>query len=78
MSKRGIIMKKKSENLENNIKGKEISETIEKYVKKASNVFIIGHKRPDYDFSQLSLGGGNICCNAAFDALCYGNHKNID
>ena len=56
MSKRGIIMKKKSENLENNIKGKEISEAIEKYAKKASNVFIIGHKRPDYDSIGSAAG----------------------
>ena len=49
-------MKEKIESLENDTKGKEISETIEKYTKKASNVFIIGHKIPDFDSIGSSAG----------------------
>ena len=49
-------MKEKIESLENDTKGKEIAETIEKYAKKASNVFIIGHKTPDFDSIGASAG----------------------
>ena len=49
-------MKEKIESLENDTKGKDISETIEKYTKKASNVFIVGHKTPDFDSIGSSAG----------------------
>lgn len=49
-------MEKKHENIDNYLKGKEIADNIEQYTKTASNVFIIGHKRPDYDSIGAAAG----------------------
>ena len=49
-------MKKNIENLDNNVKGNIISETIEKNIKHASCIFISGHKRPDFDSVGASAG----------------------
>ncbi len=49
-------MDKVEERLNNNIKGKEIVDTLEKNLNNNSNVFIISHKRPDYDSLGSAAG----------------------
>ena len=61
-------MKKKVENLDNNIKGKKISETIERLSKKASKVFIVGHYRPDFDSIGAAVGVMSMCKQLGVEA----------
>ena len=61
-------MDKIVERLNNNIKGKEILDTLEKNLNNKSKVFIISHRRPDYDSLGSAAGVFSIIKQMGHDA----------